>query len=273
MKTWKVGIVHDTSGRSLGDHGTHLAFTGLPDVELALTDSNTEQLDQRMRAIGAVRHYRDHRRMLADEALDILVVCSRSPGDHFEVLQAGIERGCHIYCEKPLTADLEEADTLVRLSETRGVKVAVAHLARHALVFRSLKKHLDAGAIGAPLAFYGNAEGGCARRRRGPDGARDRQFSDIANGPLRASLESVLAGSFPLAGAARCAVGTPRRPPSRSGALRGDCCSPAFNTLAASAVSSRAGATCSTAGTSAWGSPLRGPGARCGSALTTSGSC
>lgn len=157
-KRWKIGVVHDTTVAGLGDHGTHRAFTGLPHVEIALADANTNDLPGRMQAIGAVRHYRDHRRMLEAEPFDIVVVCSRIPGEHFTVIQDAMDAGCHIYCEKPLTTDLAEADRLVRLSEARGAKLAVAHLARHAPVFRMLKRQLDAGAIGEPLAFYGRGK-------------------------------------------------------------------------------------------------------------------
>lgn len=158
MKRWKIGVVYDTSRKSKGHHGTHLAFTGLPDVEQVLADPNSDDRDARMKSIGAARHYRDYREMIERERPDIVSVCSRLPGEHFEVIQTAIEHGCHVLCEKPLSASLGEADAITALGEKHQVKIAVAHLARHALVFRTMKQMIARGDIGTPLTFYGRGK-------------------------------------------------------------------------------------------------------------------
>ena len=158
-RLWKIGIVYDTSGPHLGGHDTHLAFRGLPNTEVvALADSNTEKLEERMAAIRAKRHYNDFIEMFDREKPDIAVLASRSPEDHFVQIKAAAERGIHILCEKPMTNDLQEADELIRLAEKHKVKIAVALLARHALVFRTMKRMIEEGAIGTPLTFYGRGK-------------------------------------------------------------------------------------------------------------------
>ena len=111
-----------------------------------------------MQAIGAARRYADYREMIVAEAPDVVVVCSRLPGDHFPVIRAAAERGCHILCEKPLTDSLAEADAIATLAERHRIKVAVAHLARHARVFRTMKRMIERGEIGRPLTFYGRGK-------------------------------------------------------------------------------------------------------------------
>lgn len=155
---WKVGVVYDSSQKSKGHHGTHFAFTGLPGVEIVLADPNPEGIAARMQAIGAARRYADYREMIVAEAPDVVVVCSRLPGDHFPVIRAAAERGCHILCEKPLTDSLAEADAIATLAERHRIKVAVAHLARHARVFRTMKRMIERGEIGRPLTFYGRGK-------------------------------------------------------------------------------------------------------------------
>lgn len=157
-KRWKIGVVYDTSQKSKGHHGTHLSFTGLPDVEQVLVDSNDADIDARMQAIGATQHYYDYREMIEKERPDIVSVCSRLPGDHFDVIEAAVEHGCHILCEKPLSASLRKADTIAALGEKYHVKIAVAHLARYALVFRTMKAMIARGDIGTPLTFYGRGK-------------------------------------------------------------------------------------------------------------------
>lgn len=155
---WKIGVVYDSSQKSKGHHGTHFAFTGLPDVEIVLADPNPDGAAARLQAIGAVRHHDDVQTMLDVEAPDVVVVCSRLPGDHSPVIRAAVERGCHVLCEKPMTDSLSEADVIAALAARRGVKVAVAHLARHAHVFRTMKRMIAHGDIGRPLAFYGRGK-------------------------------------------------------------------------------------------------------------------
>ena len=167
MKSWKIGIVQDTSKPMLGFHGLHNAFRGLPGVEIvAHVDSNTENLEAKM-AYGAKRHYLSYQEMMDKEKPDIVVLCSRHPYDHFEQIKAAAERGIHIYCEKPMCVSLEEADKIVELAEMHHIKICMAHPARYALAFRTMKKMIDAGEIGTPMRIYGR--GKCDHRGGGED--------------------------------------------------------------------------------------------------------
>lgn len=155
----KIAIIYDTSKPGLGGHGTHLAFRGLPGVEIvALADSNVKDIETRLNETGAQRHYTDYQLMLEKERPDIVVLGSRLPGDHFAQIEAAAKLGTHILCEKPMSADLNEADQIVRLAEKYQIKIAVAHLARYATVFRTMKQMIDTGAIGRPLTFYGRGK-------------------------------------------------------------------------------------------------------------------
>ena len=49
---------------------------------------------------------------------------------HFEMAKMVIEAGKHVFIEKPLTHTVEEAKTLIALSEKHGVKVQVGHVER-----------------------------------------------------------------------------------------------------------------------------------------------
>jgi predicted dehydrogenase len=167
MKHYKVGIVQDTSKPDLGFHGLHAGFRGLPGVEVvAHVDSNTENLQARM-AYGVKRHYLTCREMLDKEKPDIVVLCSRHPLDHFAQIQAVAERGIHIYCEKPMTVSLEQADKIIELAEKHHIKICMAHPARYALAFRTMKAMVQAGEIGAPIRIYGR--GKCDHRGGGED--------------------------------------------------------------------------------------------------------
>ena len=154
----KVGIIYDRSHKSLGGHGTHLAFRGLPVRTVALVDRERDGLREAQGKVGAERVYSDWREMMDREKPDIVVLGSRDPIDHWPPLLEAVRRGIHVLVEKPMCTTLAEADTLLALSKRTGSRVCVAHLARYAVLFRTMKRMLDEGAIGTPLSVYGRGK-------------------------------------------------------------------------------------------------------------------
>lgn len=168
MKTWKIGIVKDTSKPMLGLHGLHVAFRGLPNVQVvAHVDSNTQNIKQKMAATQAQRHYTSLSQMLDQEHLDIVVLCSRHPDDHLPQIKMAAQQGVHLYCEKPMTRSLDEADQIIELAKKHRIKIGMAHPTRYALAFRTMKEMIHAGKIGTPLTAYGR--GKCDHRGGGED--------------------------------------------------------------------------------------------------------
>ena len=146
----KVCISHDTGGRR-GGHLTEYAFTGLPEVEVsALSDVNPEA-EKTFRLTGAKRLYDSFTAMVEKERPDIVVLCSRLPGEHYEQIKFALEHRCHVLCEKPLAESPARADELAALAEKTGRLVQMAHLARFAPTFREMKRMIQAGEIGKIL--------------------------------------------------------------------------------------------------------------------------
>lgn len=165
---WKVAVVKDTSKPMLGGHGLQVAFRGLPGVEIvAHVDSNTQNLGPKLAQTGAKRHYTTCAAMLENETTDIVVLCSRHPGDHLEQVRGIAAKGCHIYCEKPVSVFLTEADEMARIAEASRIKFAMAHPARHDLGFLTMKRLVKSGEIGTPLTVIGR--GKCDHRGGGED--------------------------------------------------------------------------------------------------------
>ncbi len=159
MTTWKVAIARDTAVPQLGGHGLHVAFNGLPQVDVVgLFDSAPDVSESIMVVTGAKRHYRDYVQMLDTEKPDIVVLCSRHPNDHFPQIKAAAERGVHVYCEKPMTVNLHEADAIIALAEKHHIKFCMAHPARYDAGFLQMKRMVKAGEIGRPLTIHGRGK-------------------------------------------------------------------------------------------------------------------
>lgn len=164
----RVAVVMDRASPSLGLHGLHLAFHGLPGVELAaLVDSVDDGVDEIRQKLGAHRRFRSMAEMLSAEPIDIVVLTSRHPADHAGQIELALAHRCHIYCEKPLTTSLAEAERLVQQVKQAGVRFCMAHPGRYAPSFRTIKQILEGGEIGDVLRV--ETYGKCDHRGGGED--------------------------------------------------------------------------------------------------------
>lgn len=80
------------------------------------------------------------------------IVSIATPGGaHFKAIKQAIAAGCHVFCDKPLTADGDTAQELHRLAQDKGVKTAFAASFRYMPEIRHAKRLVAAGAIGEPV--------------------------------------------------------------------------------------------------------------------------
>ena len=86
------------------------------------------------------------------EACQPDIVSIGTPGGaHFEPIKQAIAKGCHVFCDKPLTADGDTAVELSQLAEAKGVKTAFAASFRYMPEILHAKRLVADGAIGEPL--------------------------------------------------------------------------------------------------------------------------
>ncbi len=68
--------------------------------------------------------FKTPREMLEATRPDIVAVCT-PPWLHQEHVLLALEYGCHVFCEKPLAENLDEADEMIRASDAAGRMVVV----------------------------------------------------------------------------------------------------------------------------------------------------
>jgi predicted dehydrogenase len=91
----------------------------------------------------------DYREALADPDLDAVSICL--PHDlHAPVAVDATRAGLHVLVEKPLAANLAEADRMVAAADNAGVVLMVAENVRFDPVYGRIRQLLDGGAIGKP---------------------------------------------------------------------------------------------------------------------------
>jgi predicted dehydrogenase len=83
-------------------------------------------------------HAFDSFESLLDQVDCVDIVCPTV--HHYDVAKMAIEKGKHVFIEKPLTESLQQAEALVKLASEYGIKVQVGHVERYNPAIRSLKE-------------------------------------------------------------------------------------------------------------------------------------
>jgi predicted dehydrogenase len=96
---------------------------------------------------------------LLSEARPDVVHITTPPASHFETAKFCLERGCHVYVEKPFTLNADQAQRLVDLAEKKGAKLTAGHNNQFSHVARRMRALVESGYLGeAPVhmeSYYG----------------------------------------------------------------------------------------------------------------------
>lgn len=131
------GIMLRAAVIGLGDiSNIHIpAIQANPNVELVAVCDIDETLKDR---VPGVRFYTSYEKMLESEALDCVHNCLPHHL-HYSVTKACVEKGVHVFLEKPLGLNTEEALELVKLEEDHSdIKIGLCHQNRYNETFETL---------------------------------------------------------------------------------------------------------------------------------------
>jgi predicted dehydrogenase len=151
MKPVKLGII----GCGLAAKDLHWpALKELTDqFEIAVVCNHTEpKAKDFSQMIGNVPYVLDYQKVLAMpeiEAVDIMPIELNR-----QVVTEAAKAGKHILVEKPLTANLADAESLVELEKGYSQVTMVAEHFRYRTAFRQISSYLAAGKIGEPYAVF-----------------------------------------------------------------------------------------------------------------------
>jgi len=130
LKGLKAAVLGHTGAGNFG-HGLDVVFNRLDGVRLvAISDEDDVGLEKAQTKTGALKGYEGYRELFENEQPDIVAVAPRWTDQHFAMAEAALIAGAHVYCEKPFTRTLKEADELLKLAEENNLKIAVAHQMR-----------------------------------------------------------------------------------------------------------------------------------------------
>lgn len=117
------------------------------DVEVAaVCDATGYVLDVLSKYTG-LRTFTDYDRMLAETELDAVIIATPSRA-HVGMVKAALEKGLHVFCEKPFTLSPADSAMLAEMAQVRGLVNQIGYHYRFVGAFQEVKRLLDHGAIG-----------------------------------------------------------------------------------------------------------------------------
>jgi scyllo-inositol 2-dehydrogenase (NADP+) len=118
-----------------------------PGIQLkAVCDTSGYVLDVLSKYTG-VTTYSDYKKMLAEVPLDCLFVATPSKY-HADIVAAALDRGLHVFCEKPFGLDPETGYRLADIAERKRLVNQVGYHYRFVGAFNEAKRLLDQKLIG-----------------------------------------------------------------------------------------------------------------------------
>ncbi|CAH0999529.1 Inositol 2-dehydrogenase/D-chiro-inositol 3-dehydrogenase [Neolewinella maritima] len=162
MNTLRAGII------GLGKMGlSHAAIVGAqPHVDLVAICDTSAIVTNAFKKYGRATIYSNHRKMLRRENLDFVVIATPTKL-HYEMVREALERGVHVFCEKPFSLNSAEGQELVQLAQRKGLVNQLGYHNHFIGTFQEMKRLLATGVIGELVHFSGEAYGPVVTKEKG----------------------------------------------------------------------------------------------------------
>ena len=101
---------------------------------------------------GSATVYTDHRKLIEEAGLDMLVI-TLPPYGHTDEVELAAQKGIHLLIEKPVALTSEQAWRMVAAVEGAGIKTQVGFKFRFGAAVEKLKDLIESGEAGPPGLF------------------------------------------------------------------------------------------------------------------------
>ena len=136
----RIGRVHS---ESISKYVKGAEIKAISDVRV------TDELKAWAQGMGIPHVYEDYCQILNDPEIDAVLVCS-STNTHAPISIEAARAGKHIFCEKPIDADVGRIKEVLAEVEKAGVKFQVGFNRRFDHNFKAIRDRVVAGDIGEP---------------------------------------------------------------------------------------------------------------------------
>ena len=120
LKVGVVGVGH------LGKHHARI-FSAIKNCRFIGVHDKIFERAKEIADLYNVKAYESYEDMLDEtDAIDIAATTTW----HYDLAKPALEKGCHVFLEKPITSTKEQADGLLKIAEEKKLKIQVGHIER-----------------------------------------------------------------------------------------------------------------------------------------------
>lgn len=123
-----------------------------PNLEI-VCDLSPERANQRATDLGFSRHTDKWQDVVNDPRVDLISVCTPN-NTHSEISIAALEKGKHVWCEKPMSSSLEDSQIMAEVAEKSNSKTIVGYNYTKNPVVIHARKIIERGTIGRISGFF-----------------------------------------------------------------------------------------------------------------------
>jgi len=117
-----------------------------------IAETNPARLQEVASSIGVKSATADYHALLDHKNISAVFVCATPETTHFPMARDFLRAGKHVFLEKPIALELEEADELISIAHTNALKFTIGYSQRFNPKFAYVKKCIAEGTIGKPVS-------------------------------------------------------------------------------------------------------------------------
>jgi predicted dehydrogenase len=154
MKKINVGLIG--TGR-LGSMYAEFLVQRVPQANLvAVADLIPERASGIARKFDIPKWYDNHHELNIDSEVDAVIVTATTV-NHKEIVVDAAQAGKPVFCEKPMTLNLLDAQKMKKAVQAHGIFYQQGYMRRFDKGFAAAKHKIDTGVIGTPVVFRGSS--------------------------------------------------------------------------------------------------------------------
>lgn len=119
---------------------------------LHIAEIKAERLAEMARATGAATATSNWEDLIVDPDIQALMISATPESTHYPMTKAALDAGKHVLLEKPIALKLEEADELIEIAESKGLKFTIGYSQRFNAKQALAKRSLADGTLGDPVS-------------------------------------------------------------------------------------------------------------------------
>lgn len=114
--------------------------------DIVICDKQTARIEEVQNTYPGIRGSDNYVEALKED-FDVVFICT-PPHIHTDILAKAVDRGCHVFCEKPLAMDLKGLDEINRKATQKNLIIMVGYIYRFCAPIQKIKEILDSGMLG-----------------------------------------------------------------------------------------------------------------------------